>query len=86
MWFYFFATCFEVWVYSFWLLLLGLGTLVLFVTRCSSHFLQFLVKVLHQPKSGGVENRSREMRVAARNASVHKVYLHFNNIIKVWII
>uniref|UniRef100_A0A0N5A978 Protein CLP1 homolog n=1 Tax=Syphacia muris TaxID=451379 RepID=A0A0N5A978_9BILA len=32
------------------------------------------VKVLHQPKSGGVENRSREMRIAARNAFVHKYF------------
>lgn len=32
------------------------------------------VKVLHQPKSGGVENRSREMRISARNASVHKYF------------
>ncbi|VDK17876.1 unnamed protein product [Anisakis simplex] len=32
------------------------------------------VKILHQPKSGGVENRSREMRIAARNSSVHKFF------------
>uniref|UniRef100_A0A9J2PY87 Protein CLP1 homolog n=2 Tax=Ascaris TaxID=6251 RepID=A0A9J2PY87_ASCLU len=32
------------------------------------------VKILHQPKSGGVENRSREMRIAARNAAVHKYF------------
>ncbi|VDN59708.1 unnamed protein product, partial [Dracunculus medinensis] len=32
------------------------------------------VKILHQPKSGGVENRSREMRISARNAAVHKYF------------
>ncbi|MFH4973785.1 hypothetical protein AB6A40_000494 [Gnathostoma spinigerum] len=32
------------------------------------------VKILHQPKSGGVENRSREMRIASRNAAVHKYF------------
>lgn len=32
------------------------------------------VKILHQPKSGGVENRNREMRISARNAAVHKYF------------
>ncbi|EJW80473.1 hypothetical protein WUBG_08617 [Wuchereria bancrofti] len=32
------------------------------------------VKILHQPKSGGVENRSKEVRISSRNAFVHKYF------------
>ncbi|VBB28961.1 unnamed protein product [Acanthocheilonema viteae] len=32
------------------------------------------VKILHQPKSGGVENRSKEVRISSRNAAVHKYF------------
>ncbi|VDK84001.1 unnamed protein product, partial [Onchocerca ochengi] len=32
------------------------------------------VKILHQPKSGGVENRSKEVRTSSRNAAVHKYF------------
>ncbi|PIO76356.1 Pre-mRNA cleavage complex II protein Clp1 [Teladorsagia circumcincta] len=32
------------------------------------------VKILHQPKSGGVETRSRQSRLAARSASIHRYF------------
>ncbi|KAK6743657.1 hypothetical protein RB195_010753 [Necator americanus] len=32
------------------------------------------VKILHQPKSGGVETRSRQSRIAARSASIHRYF------------
>ncbi|KRY66456.1 Protein CLP1 -like protein, partial [Trichinella pseudospiralis] len=32
------------------------------------------VKVIHQPKSGGVEERSREMRIASRRARIHEYF------------
>ncbi|WKX98749.1 hypothetical protein Q1695_013993 [Nippostrongylus brasiliensis] len=32
------------------------------------------VKILHQPKSGGVETRSRQSRMAARSAAIHRYF------------
>ncbi|VDN08030.1 unnamed protein product [Thelazia callipaeda] len=32
------------------------------------------VKILHQPKSGGVENRSKELRMSNRNSVMHKYF------------
>ncbi|KHJ78457.1 Pre-mRNA cleavage complex II protein Clp1, partial [Oesophagostomum dentatum] len=32
------------------------------------------VKILHQPKSGGVETRSRQSRIASRSASIHRYF------------
>uniref|UniRef100_A0A0R3RJW0 Clp1 domain-containing protein n=1 Tax=Elaeophora elaphi TaxID=1147741 RepID=A0A0R3RJW0_9BILA len=32
------------------------------------------LQILHQPKSGGVENRSKEVRISSRNAAVHKYF------------
>ncbi len=33
-----------------------------------------LVKIIHQPKSGGVEDRSRELRIAARRSKIRQYF------------
>ena len=37
------------------------------------HDLPSFVKVLHLPKSGGVESRSQDVRIAARRTIIHRV-------------
>lgn len=39
------------------------------------HDLPSFVKILHFPKSGGAEMRSREQRKKLREAAIHKVFI-----------
>lgn len=53
------------------------------VSRRCSHLVgstNVVLQVLHQPKSGGVESRSGELKIASRQRSVHQVrtsWFHF---------